>query len=231
MNKNHSRVIYSLLYLIIFILLLYGCGPKMVSKGNQYPLMYEEAPVTILILPPINESTAAEAKGYYSTTITEPLSYKGFYVLPYEITSDLLKMEGIYDAELLKNTPLVKFREYFGADAVMFTTIKEWNLVYMVLAANLTVSIEFDLKSTKTDRTLWKRKGRVVVDLSGGSSGGGVAGLIAKAIVTAINSAASDYVPHARRANFIALRPMPYGKYHSLFMKDQEQQFPEEKQQ
>jgi hypothetical protein len=207
--------------------LLSSCGPKMVAKGKLYPLMYEEAPVSILILPPMNESTAADAKEYYSTTITEPLSYWGYYVLPYEMTSELLKMEGIYDTELLRNTPLAKFQEYFGADAVMFTTIKQWNLVYLVLAANLTVSIEFELKSTKSDQTLWKRTGTVVVDLSGGNSGGGIAGLIAKAIITAANSAAADYVVHAKTANIRALRPLPYGKYHSMFSKDQEQLFSE----
>ena len=222
----HCRI-NQVLALIAIIFLLSSCAPKMVSKGRLYPLMYEEAPVAILILPPMNESTAADAKEYYSTTITEPLSYWGYYVLPYEMTSELLKMEGIYDTELLRNTPLTKFREYFGADAVMFTTIKQWNLVYAVLAANLTVSIEFELKSTKSDQTLWKRTGTVVVDLSGGSTGSGIGGLIAKAIITAANSAAADYVPHARTANFRALRPLPYGKYHGMFNKDQEQLFSE----
>lgn len=69
--------------------------------------------------------------------------------------------------------------------------------------------------------------GTVVVDLSGGSSGGGVGTLIAKAVITAINSAASDYVIHARRANYMALSSLPYGKYHGMFDKDQLQQFQE----
>jgi hypothetical protein len=207
---------------------LSACAPKMVSKGDKYPLMYEECPSSILILPPMNESTAAEAKDYYATTIQEPLSFWGYYVFPYEITTEILKMEGIYDAELMKNLPLQKFREYFGADAVLFTTIKVWNLSYMVLAANLTVSIDCELKSTKSNATLWQYNGTVVVDLSGGSSGGGIGGLIAKAIVTAINSAMTDYVPHARRANYMALRSLPFGKYHQLYGKDQTLQFREQ---
>jgi hypothetical protein len=229
MNRTLGRSAAMVVLGAVF-LLFSGCAPKTVSKNKAYPLMYEEAPVAILILPPINESTAADAKEYYATTITEPFSYYGYYVLPYEVTSELLKMEGIYDTELLKNTPLVKFREYFGADAVMFTTIKRWDLSYLVLAASLTVTIDFELKSTKTDRVLWKRRGHVVVDLSGGNTGGGVAGLIAKAIVTAVNSAAADYVPHARNANRRALGPLPYGKYHGSFNKDQEQQFIEGRQ-
>ncbi|NIS74702.1 MAG: hypothetical protein GTO08_05375, partial [Deltaproteobacteria bacterium] len=46
--------------------------------------MYQEQPLTILVLPPMNETTAADAKEYYATTIAEPLSLQGFYVLPIE---------------------------------------------------------------------------------------------------------------------------------------------------
>ena len=216
--------------LMSFTLLLSGCGPKMVTKGEKFPLLYEEAPSAILVLPPINQSTAANAKEYYSTTIQEPLSFTGYYVFPYEVTADILKMEGIYDAELLTDVPLPKFREYFGADAVLFTTIKKWDLSYIVIASTLTVSVDCQLKSTHSDQVLWEYNGTVVVDLSGGNSGGGIAGLIAKAIVTAINTAMADYVPYARLANYNALSSMPYGKYHDNFNLDREQKIVDQNQ-
>jgi hypothetical protein len=224
MSKLMKRMLLSGILLAIGIIVI-GCAPKATTKGEEFPLMYEETPLTILILPPMNESTAAEAKQYYATTVQEVLSYWGYYIYPYEITSDILKMEGIYDAELLRSIPLAKFREYFGADAVLFTTIKLWNLKYMVLASNLTVSIDAELKSTKTDQTLWKYNGTVVVDLSGGNMGGGLAGLIVKAVVAATSSAMADYVPYARQANRRALSSLPFGKYHPDFMTDQSMQF------
>jgi len=52
-----------------------------------------------------------------------------------------------------------------------------------------------------------------------------VAGLIAKAIVTAMSTAMADYVPYARQANYRALESMPYGKYHTQHNKDQNVQF------
>jgi hypothetical protein len=201
----------------------------MVTKGEKFPLLYEEAPIAILILPPINQTTASNAKEYYSTTIQEPLSLTGYYVFPYEVTTEILKMEGIYDTELLTNVPLTKFREYFGADAVLFTTIKKWDLSYMVLSSTLTVSVDCQLKSTHSDQILWEYNGTVVVDLSGGNSGGGLAGLIAKAIVAAINTAMADYVPYARQANYMALSSIPYGKYHENFNKDRDQKIIEQK--
>lgn len=192
----------------------------MTTKFAEFPGIYEERPRSILILPPMNESTAADAKEYYSTTIQEPLSFSGYYTFPYEITTDILKMEGVYDAELLRDVPLGKFREYFGADAVLFTAIKQWDLSYIVIASTLTVSIDAELKSTKTDRVLWAYNGTVVVDLSGGAGGGGVGGLIAKVIIAAINTALADYVPYAKQANYRALSSFPYGAYHPDFNKD-----------
>ena len=208
-----------------FLYSLTGCAPTMATKGNEFPQMYEETPTTILILPPINQSTAADAKEYYATTIQEILSYWGYYTFPYEVTADIFKREGIYDAELVTDVPLTKFREFFGADAVLFTTIKKWDLSYMVLAANLTVSIDAALKSTVTEQVLWNYNGTVVVDLSGGNTGGGIAGLIAKAIVTSVQSAMADYVPHAKTATYRALSSLPYGKYHPQYLSDQSMQF------
>ena len=121
--------------------------------------------------------------------------------------------------------PLPKVREYFGADAVLFTTIKKWDLSYMVIASNLTVSVDCELKSTKSDQILWKYCGTIIVDLSGGNTGGGLVGLIAKAIVTAVSTAMADYVPHARQANYRALYTMPYGKYHPQHNQDQQVEF------
>jgi hypothetical protein len=221
---------FCLIVAALLCMCLGACAPKMITKGEKYPLLYEEKPASILILPPMNESTAADAKDYYATTIQEPLSLWGYYVFPYEITTEILKTEGIYDTELMKNLPLQKFREYFGADAVLFTTIKKWDLSYIVIASNLTVSVDCALKSTKSDATLWQYNGTVVVDLSGGSTGGGIAGLIAKVIVTAVSTAIADYVPHARTANYRALTSLPYGKYHDLYGKDRDQQFIEQTQ-
>ncbi len=207
------------------MLLISACAPTMSTKLTEFPLMYEENPASILILPPINESTAADAKEYYSTTIQEPLAFSGYYTFPYPITADILKMEGIYDTELLVNMSLVKFKEYFGADAVLFTTIKKWDMSYMVLASTLTVSVDCELKSTTSDQTLWKYTGTIIVDLSGGDTGGGIAGLIAKVIITAVSSAMVDYVPYAQQANYRALASMPYGKYHVQHNKDQNVKF------
>jgi hypothetical protein len=205
---------------VLMAVLLAGCGPKYLTKKEAFPNVYEEKPISVLVLPPINETTAADAKEYYLTTIAEPLSLVGYYIFPIEVVNDLLKMQGGYDTEALMGMPVQKFRDFAGADAVLFIKIKNWDTHYYVLGGNVTVSVYFLMKSTVTGQDLWQYNGTMVVDTSGGNTGGGLGGLLAKAIVTAIKTAATDYVPVAKQANSIALASIPYGKYHALFYKD-----------
>src|SRR5688500_10747248 len=113
---------------VLVACLLGGCASRViVTKAQKFPRMYQEKPLTVFVLPPINSTTAADAKEYYTTAIPQPLAFAGFYVLPVELTTELLKSQGLYDTELLVNQPLNRFGEYFGADAVLFTEIKKWH--------------------------------------------------------------------------------------------------------
>ena len=222
-NKNLA----ALLTLSIALLFLSGCAttPRYTTKGEAFPKMYNEQPRSLLILPPMNQSTDAEAKDYYMTTIEMPFAAMGYYTFPVEMVGDIMKQEGVYDTELLYNMPLTKFQEYFGADAVLFTRITKWNVAYAVVASSLTVSIDAKIVSTKTSEELWKYTGTVVVDLSGGNnSNSGLAGLIVQVVATAISTAAADYVKYARVANGRLISTLPYGPYHELYMKDQDMQ-------
>ncbi len=214
------RAPYPLLMALLAVVLLSGCGHKLLAKHEAFPQMYKEKPLAILALPPINESTAAEARDYYATTIAEPLSMCGYYVFPLEVTSEVLAAEGFHDTEAMTAIPLQKFREHFGADAVLYSTIREWDTNYYVIGGNVTVSAEFVLKSTDTGEELWRYDGRVVVDTSDNSGGGGLVGLGIKLIATAIKTATTDYVPVARQVNGIALYTLPYGRYHQSHAKD-----------
>ncbi len=208
---------------IAIAVLMGGCaGPSIVSKSAKFPGMYSEKPLTILVLPPLNSTTAADAKAYYATTVTAPLAYTGYYVLPIAVTDDILKSQGLYDTEMIGNQPLDRFGEYFGADAVLFTHIRKWDKSYIVISSTLTVSVEATLKSTKTNQILWHYSGTIVTNLSGNNSGGGIAGLVAQAVITAVNTAAADYVPYARVANVQMLQSMPVGKYHARSGQDGE---------
>lgn len=208
------------LFPVMVLFLLSACGQQ-ITKREAFPNMYQETPVSILVLPTVNQTTAADAKEYYSTTIAEPLSYSGYYVFPIEVTAEILKAEGIYDTELLLSVPPQKFKEYFGADAVLYVTLKKWDTNYFVIGGNVVVGVDFLLRSTRTGEDLWKYDGELVVDTTGDSGGAvGIAGLVVKLAATALKTAGTDYLPVAKRANTITMLSMPYGKYNPNYGQD-----------
>ncbi|MCX6141884.1 MAG: DUF799 family lipoprotein [Ignavibacteriales bacterium] len=199
---------------------LLGCNPY-VTKQEFAPKMYSERPTAILVLPPVNKSTAADAKDYYTTTIAGPLTNCGYYVFPIEVVNDVLKQEGLFDTETMANVPAQKFKEYFGAEAVLFVTILQWNTSYLITSGSVTVKLACELKSTTTGEVLWFYDDVVSVNTTGDSGGaGGWAGLLVQAVTTAIKTATTDYVPLARKANEKILIAFPFGKYNSLFGQD-----------
>ncbi len=204
-------------------LVLTACGPTHMKKYEVFPKMYAERPLAVLVLPPINETTAADAKEYYATTIAEPLSFAGYYVFPVEVISEIMENEGVYDTEALLNLPPNKFKQYFGADAVMYIWIKRWSTSYYVIGGNVKVTIRSAIKSTTTGDTLWQYEGTIIEDTTVRSSGGGLIGLAVAAVATAVKTAATDYVPIAKRANYMILNTIPCGRYHPRYDKDREE--------
>lgn len=182
------------------------------SLSEQYPAMYEEKPLTIAIMPPINQTTHAEAKDFFYTTMYLPLCEKGYYVYSPYLTMELYQQESAYDAEMFLDKDVSMFRNVLGADAVMFTIVKDWRRNNV--GGKLKVDVEYILRSTKTGQTLYTREGIITVDTS--VSGNGLIGLLA----TAINTAATDKVIAGRKCNAFVLSDMPAGKYSKSFEKD-----------
>lgn len=116
-----------LLIFSILIVCISACGPtSTITRGEQYNKMYGEKPVTLLIMPPINNSTNVEAKDLLYTSISRPLAEAGYYVISPLLAMDILKAESAYDSELFVNASLDIFLKYFGADAVVFSEINSW---------------------------------------------------------------------------------------------------------
>ncbi|MCX6955004.1 MAG: DUF4810 domain-containing protein [Verrucomicrobia bacterium] len=51
--------------------------PVATTKGAQFPRMYAEKPVTVLILPPVNFTSATEASLYFTTAVGVALTRAG----------------------------------------------------------------------------------------------------------------------------------------------------------
>lgn len=209
-------------YIIILIITISftSCGPVKSTKIVEYPGMYTEKPKTVLFIPPVNNTTAADSKDLFRTTVTPILSEKGYYVLPIEPVFDFLKMNGSYDiAETSETLPLDKFAEFFGADAVLKVTILEWEKNYYVVSGNVEVGVKYELISTHTGELIWQNEKHIKVNTSS-SSGNFVADLVG----TAISTASLKYIDVTFEVHRQALLEMPAGFHSPRFNKDMKDQ-------
>ena len=205
-----------LIGIIMAVMSLASCSTP-TTLSQQYPGMYEEKPLSIAIMPPINQTTHAEAKDYFYTTMYMPLCEKGYYVYSPYLTMEMFQQESAYDAEMFLEADLTPFRNVLDADAAMFTIIKDWRRNNV--GGMLTVKIEYILRSTKTGQTLYTREGEIKVDTSIDGGSGGLGALVGM-IATAINTAATDKVVAGRKCTAFVLTDLPAGKYSPMHEKD-----------
>lgn len=200
------------LFTLLAAILLSSCGSKeVVTKGDRYAGIYNENPHSLLIMPPINRTEDVEAKDQMYTSIARPLGECGYYIIPPQMSMDVLKQESAYDAEEFIDKPLNKFHELFGADAVVFTEIKKWKK-RAVVSPIIDVEVRYIIKSTKTNEIIFDRECDTEIDLSVESGSGLLGFVIAKAVQIA-NTAKTDKVVAARLANYLAFRDLPRGDY------------------
>ena len=194
-----------------------SCGAsKKLTRGAQYPKMYDEKPATLLVMPPINNSTYAEAKDLVYMSITRPLAESGYYVISPLLAMDVLKAENAYDSKKFFDAPLADFQNLFGADAVVFSVIDSWEKRDMGFATE----IRFVIKSAHTDEILFDRTCELYIDLSVYSAIGGVVGSVVNLAASAINSATAEHIEAARKSNYYIVSDIPRGKYSPEFMQD-----------
>ncbi len=211
----------NIFYIVVAGYLISSCsGLPIQTKAEAYPAMYDDRkPLSVLVIPAINNSTAAEATDFFNVTITEPLSNVGYYTMPVEIVKDIFQQEGIVDSTMIKGLPTSIFKKNFGADAVLFVTINKWDKQYIVIAGNVSVSMDYVMLSTETSEVIWSYSATQTIDTTAESSGF----IMLDIISTAITTATTDYVPIAKQVNYQAFTALPHGGYSDLHGLDQEQ--------
>ena len=189
----------------LFIILIAACSLCFAScntmkhtRGELYPKMYEEKPVTLLVMPPINNSNNVEAKELLYTSISLPLAEAGYYVISPHLAMEIFKAESAYDAENFFDQSVGMFGRVFGADAVIFSVIDEWKKV----GFGIQTKLKFIIKSTRTNEVLFDRTCNLYLDLNDNNYyGGGLVGVLANVAVSAINTALTDHIIAARMCN------------------------------
>ncbi len=196
--------------------LLAGCqtvAPYDYSNFRLHP------PRSILILPPLNESTAVEGTYSWLSTVSRPVAERGYYVFPVEVVDQLMKANGLPGAGEMHEVPLEKLREVTGADAVLYPVLHQYGSQYQLISSTTAVRVTARLVDTRTGLTLWEN----TATAQQGSSGTGslLGDLIAAAVSQAINANTDPAHGVSRAANQLLFgtrkRELPPGPYDPKF--------------
>ena len=208
-----------LIPIILLAVVVSSCGlMNQVTRESQYAAMYNDMPVTILVMPPINNTSNVEAKDLLYTSISRPLAEAGYYVISPLLAMDVLKAESAYDAEMFIDKPLTIFRDFFGANAVVFSQIDDWTK----RGFGIDTKIRYIIKSATSGEILFDRSCDLFLDLQQNSGGNSALSPLVDIAVSAISTAATDHIVAARKANYFIFRDIPRGKYNPQYMQDRE---------
>lgn len=167
-----------------------GCATK--APQYDYTAFIRNRPLTLLVMPPLNESPEVNATPGVWAHSTVPLAEAGYYVLPITLVDATFRQNGVLTAHDAQQIPLPKLRDFFGADAAVYLNIKKYGTTYQVLASETRVEIEGRIVDLRTGELLWQGKAVATSAEQQQSSGGGLVGLLVTAIVHQIAGTLSD---------------------------------------
>ena len=207
------------LYLVLGALaILSGCATKPIEK-KDYAEFRKSSPRSVLVVPVINRSVDVDAPDYFLSAIARPIAERGYYVFPINLVKRVMEDDGLSDANMVHGSDTIKLASLFGADSVLYITIERWDSKYALISTVTTVELSYSLKSGSSGQELWKHKEKLAYDPAANQSG-----LIAKALMAAIEKAKPNYMPLARQANGMAVvrsgQGLPAGPQDANYQKD-----------
>lgn len=202
---RHLRFIFCIFFTAIFA----GCATPPPKDDS---LFHQHRPLSILVLPPLNNSVEVNAPYTYLSTISKPLAEKGYYVFPVALIDQFLKENGLPTPDEMHTISLEKIREHIGADAVLYVSISDWGQKFQIISSKAVVRAQARLVDTRTGTQLWSANIYGSYD-PGNNHGGGLLGAVVGAVVEQVAGSLVDHTPEvARTANQQAI----YNRSHGL---------------
>lgn len=194
-NKKLGCLLLSLL-----VLLFSGCAAT--QSTHDYTAFKQSKPASILILPPVNQTT--EVIGPYAmlSQMTMPLAESGYYVLPVAVVDETFKQNGMTVAADIQALPIDKLRNIFGADAALYVTLNQYGSSYRVIDSVTSVSADARLVDLRSGQTLWTGSATATNQSNNGGSNGLIGVLVAGIVNQIINSTTDASYPVAGQASW-----------------------------
>jgi hypothetical protein len=172
--------------------LLAACASP--PRHADYTAFRKEQPHSILVLPPVNETTEVQASSGLLSQMTLPLAEAGYYVIPVALMEETFKQNGLTTPAEVAQVAPAKLREIFGADAALYSKITQYGSVYRVVASTTVVDASAKLVDLKTGDVLWQGTGHATGDEAGANFSGsyGLIGMLVQAAVKQVAHSLMD---------------------------------------
>ncbi|RQS97038.1 DUF799 domain-containing protein [Burkholderia contaminans] len=181
---------FKLMSVLSLVALLSACAQPV--KRPDYTAFKKSQPRSILVLPPLNETSEVDATYGMLSQMTLPLAESGYYVVPVAVMDETFKQNGLTNAAEIQETPPAKLREIFGADAALYTKVSQYGTVYRIIASATVVSASAKLVDLRTGDVLWQGRASAASDEGSNSGGGGLIGMLVVAAVKQIANTLMD---------------------------------------
>jgi hypothetical protein len=193
MRTMFKTLSFKLLSVLSIAALLSACAQPV--KHPDYTAFKQSQPRSILVLPPINETTDVGATNGMLSQMTLPLAEAGYYVVPVAVMDETFKQNGLTQAAEIQGTSPAKLREIFGADAALYSKVTQYGSVYQVVDSTTVVASSAKLVDLKTGSVLWQGEGRATGKEVGNNvsiNAFGVLGSLVQAAVKQVAHSLSD---------------------------------------
>ena len=171
-------------------LIVGGCATK--APPYDYAAFLQAKPETLLVMPPISESTDIKATPGAWAQATQPLAEAGYYVLPVALVDETFKQNGVTTADEAQSIPYPKLREVFGADAAVYIKVTQYGTSYKLVMSETRVEVAARVVDLRDGRLLWEGKAMASSAEQQQQAQGGLIGLLVTAVVQQIAGVATD---------------------------------------
>jgi hypothetical protein len=177
------------LALLVTTVIFTGCATK--QADVDYSAFRQYQPKSILVLPPLNNTSDLRATYSVMSSATLPLAEAGYYVFPVALVDQTFKENGLQNPGEMHQASPKKLNEIFGADAALYITITNYGATSALLGGDVVVTAQASLVDARTGTTLWEGKASAS-DAEGKQNQNGLVGLLIEGIINQIANSVSD---------------------------------------
>ena len=201
---------------VLVLALLGGCAAK--RTPIDYSAFQRANPASILVMPPVNDSPDLKAVPAVWSSATRPLAEAGYYVTPVTLVDETFRQNGVYTSGEAQDIPIVKLREFFGADAALYIKVKQYGTVYQLIASETKVVVEGQIVDLRSGEVLWSGSAAASSAERQQSNSGGLTGMLISArvnqIIGTVSDAADQYAVDADARLVTTVLPGPRSPRH-----------------